>query len=887
MRRILGGLVFLCALALLTRAADASITRNNQWTTGGHSTSCATGCTFSVTVAPVAGSVEVMTVYEYNSAAAPSGATFGSGTWTSFNSTLAIKQNTFVAWHVAQSGETSYTFTPTVASGTTYVGIVVAEYTNVNTSAPFDVAPSFANPTATTTITGPALTTLQANDMAIYGFGNGSQAETGMTAGWGVVNGGNSANVFETLADLLQGSAGAVSPPAINYAAAPSNPQTFSAALAPAPAVTGGASSLPIAWAGGPHTSQSIPTPTPAPANTPPPPQTYVYFSAFGENLTTTPTQVTDYLNSFCEGQETTPQGASIFNCGAGQTQYWSLNMGQPNLSGHDTSMPFVAGETGTGCPEPSGSNFWASTVPGFSDPNVSTNWGVWPNGTTPGTFVVGGSDMAGAVYPAGSSSTTFNTYLPFLNMASSTMLSYGNSVFQHCGDHDSWSFAREDNATFGNQSLAFTPWGDHNPPAYQQLKNFGGSVGGPPYVSFACNGGGHLAFNGTRCTRSTLISASDTTNLTYPNDAALKAAYCTAFNSFFHKNGKPLNFMINNAFSTDSSVMSCAHVFATQAEKYIVTGCTSTSTIYGTGNNIGNPCLAGLFGHTTSFSADNVATIINWCAATVADNPGKQNMVEDFAGTTQGSALSQWNYRAHYGAIWSCENDAFPNMMISKSYFGNNVSGDIEVYSADFVEPFGRITAYPRKPTSSGGAAPCAANGFASEMGTGNLCSVNGINDPNICKNAAGTGNGSGNSCVVVTEFSHTYFQATPNLVNWPSSPVYGGTNTVTDLGKSCLIDNNTASGIQVTSTTIAAWCPNTSTSLTKVAAWCTPSGYFNTSGSGTIYNMPSSGTGSVCSGSSAASVNQGGAFDHSTLLSTILNEFLPPGDVLFLTAT
>lgn len=614
-------------------------------------------------------------------------------------------------------------------------------------------------------------------------------------------------------------------------------------------------------------------------ATPPPPPEEYIYFNAFGENASTTPTQQSQYMNSLCEGSEAaTTGGATIFGC-VGQGQYWSLNMGQSTLAGHDTSMPFIAGETGTGCTEPAGSNFWASSIPNFTTSNPSLNWGVWPTGTTVGSFA-GGSDIALATFSG--TPTTYTQVMIFLNLGSSDLLTYGNNTFQNCGDHNNYSFARNDNVPVPVQSNGWTIYGNHVPPAYITLKNIGQQSGGPNYLSADCNGGGSASFNGSRCTRSTQVNASATSTLTWANDAAEQAAYCTAFNAFTHKNGTALKFMVNGAFSTDPTILNCTNVFATQAEQYIAGHCAGTDTVGGTGNNIFNPCEAGLWGHTTSFSPDNLATVIDWCATTVANDPGKQNMVEDFEPNSgnyvQGTALQQWIMRAHWGALWSCTNNTYPNMMISFAYFGDGTTGDIGVFSPDFVEPYGRYTPYPQQPTGSAGQTPCAANSFGNDAGTGVLCTINGISDPNICVQ------GSGNACVVVTEFQHTAWQQSPNLANWPGSKTYGGTSTVSDLGKSCLIDNNTTAGVQITQTVINSWCKNTASSLAFVAADCTPNGYFNTSGTGTIYAMPTSGGGSVCSGTSGESVNQGGAFDTTQALSGILNEYLPPGDTLFL---
>ncbi len=879
MRRLFLAIAFVLACGGI---AHASIARTNQWTSASHSASCGSGCTFSITVAPTAGNLEVWTIYGYNGCL--SQPTVSPGTWTIATSATcgSTKNTTWVFWHIAQAGETSYSVTFTSASGTTYYASTVFEYAGANTTTPFDVVPSYAAPAGATSVAAPSITTTQDGDMLVSTWANSSTGSTGVTAGWTAQNAGSSANVFLTVADELQGAHGATTAPASTFASAPGNIQTTSYALAPASASSNTGSTVPFTWAGGPHLSLSLATPTPAPANTPPPPQTYVLFGQYGENVNTTNAQITQYLNAYCEGQETNTAGASIFNCPQGQTQYWSLNIGQPNAAGHDTSTPWGAGETGTGCPSPAGSNFWASTVPSYTDTNPATNWFVWPNGTTVGNFT-GSSDIGIAAYNG--SATTYTTIMLFTNPGSSTMQSYVQSVLKNCGDHDRWGFAREDNMMSGKQSLNWSVFGSYVPPAYIDLKDFGNTTGGPPYVSAACNGGGNLSFNGSRCTRTAQVSSVSSSSQTFPTDASLMNAYCGMFNSLYHKSGAPWKFMTNGAFSTDPSILNCAHVFATQAEQYITGHCSSTDVVQGSGNNIINPCLAGVWGHTTSFNADNVGTVIDWCAATVFNDPGKQNMVEDYlpnAGNfALGTALSQWGMRAHYGALWSCENDTYPNLMISFSYIGANGAGDTGVYAPDFFEPFHRITPFPQVPN---GGAVCGRNNYGNYAGTGAACNSNGIGDPNICRNAAGTGAGTGDSCVVVTEFNDLFTQSTPDLTKWPGSTNYAGTNTTTDLGKGCLIDNNTASGIQVTSTTVNAWCVNTHASLAHVVAWCTPSGYFNTSGSGTIYNMPSSGGGSVCSGSSAKDVTQGGAMNTTTALSSILNEYLPPGDVLML---
>lgn len=845
-----------------------------------------TSQTVTCTTAPTTGNTFIVGVHLHTTAAVT--ITTPSGTWT--NIATCVGQGATLALYshsITSSDTTANSFAWSWGATAYYSHINMVEVSSASVTVDASVCAAVATGTSPQTITsGSASPTKTFGDLPLF-FSAASNSSAAPTAGSasGASSGsctmltpGNTGGIYLSTESCPRTAGTTSTSTTETYPTAESGGyETALILVAPSNRILLG---LGMSHGGGPHVSlvQTFATP-------PPPPEIYVYHDAFGENLTTTSAQNTQYLgNALCEGGETTPNGSSIFNCGAGQMQYWSLNMGQPNLSGHDTSMPWAAGETGTGCTEPSGSNFWASTVPNYTDPNVSTNWFVWPNGTTVGT-ISSTSDIGAAVYPAGATGTSFTLVLPFINLGSSTMLSYALNTFQNCGDHNSYKYAREDNATFGNESLEFTSFGAHIPPAYNQLKNFGSESGGPPYASTNCNGGGNLAFNGTRCTRTTQLTSVDTSTQTFPTDASYKAAYCTAFNTFHHKDNSPLKFMINNAFSTDTYVLGCTNTFATQAEKYIVGGCSSGDVISGTGNNIINPCLAGLFGHKTSFSADNVATVINFCSATVADDPGKQNMVEDYAPVPLGSALSQWNFRAHWGALWACEYDQYPNMMISFAYFGNNVSGDMATYSPDYIEPFSRITPFPRRAQAAGSVNECSANSFANDMGTGNLCTVNGIRDPNICLTATGSAGGSSNSCVVVTEFNHIYNQATPDLTKWPGSPVYTGTSTLSDLGKGCEIYNNTASGVQITSTVLAAMCPNTNTVLTKVLAFCTPSGYFNTSGSGLIYNMPSSGQGAVCSGTSGSSVNQGGAWDHSQSLTGILNEYLAPGDMLFAT--
>lgn len=871
--RVLGVLVF---FSLCSVAAFASITRDNQWTGGNHSTSCASGCTFSVTVSPSPGNVEVMTVYEYNSAAAPSTGVFSdnqSGSWTSYNSTLGVKQNTFVAWHIAAAGDTSYKFTPTVASGTTYVGIAIAEYTSVNTSAPFDVTPIFGTPGPGTSPTPPPLTTLQANDMAVVGFGNGSQAETGMSAGWGVVNGGSGTNVYMTLADALQGAAGAVTVPAITYAAAPSNPQTFSAALAPAPAVSGAPSLLAVTGAGGPHMSQTVPTPTPAAPGTPPPPTNYVFFNSFGMNQTVTAAQAQQYFQ-WCEGTGTTSGGATPGNCQQ-HGGYWSLNLGQiNNTSGNDNSQPFQHGESGSGCEEPPGP-FWASAVPGYTDPNVATNWLVYPSvtGSTPGSAQWA---VASFYHAGGSTPATAEAFLIPLNLKSTTYQNYVNNYIADCGTHNSETFGRDDNWFSGLASASNGWWiaGSHG---YPVGINYG-NADGTPYASLNCNTGFAGSFTGGSnwCTTPTFNGGANFPTLTYTSDLDWITSECGMFDALHHKNGSAFMFWFNGQHNTELSQMTCAHVIGGQSEKMMVSfpqGCTTTSNVGGTSPNYTNPCENGFLGNTPS----PMAIALDICSATAQGAPGKDYDLEDTSPSSGnyalGTANHQWNRRAHIAGIWLCESDTYPGMMTSETEFCANLSGCIEIWPENFIQPYGRITPYPANPTP----ANCGSVSYGNYLGTGVPCTAGGGHDASII--VSGT---SGYARVYRVEWKHLYYQSTPDLTKWPGSAVYAGTNTVADLGPSCEIYNNTASAVQITSTLVSTWCSNTFSTLTSVLALCTPSGYFNTSGSGAIYTV---GATNVCSGNSGSWVGIG-AFDFSQPLTGIYNEYLPSGDMLMLTS-
>ena len=459
------------------------------------------------------------------------------------------------------------------------------------------------------------------------------------------------------------------------------------------------------------------------------------------------------------------------------------------------------------------------------------------------------------------------------MNLLSPSLQAYVNNYVGFCGTHNSETFGRNDNIFQTQASLGWWIGGTHG---YDTIKNFGATKNGPPYVSLNCSTGFQAAFGG-RCTQSTLITATDVPTQTYSSDSIYENAQCTFFNAIHHKDGSAFLFYYNGLRNTDSTIIGCAHVIGGQTEKDQVnnyaSGCSSTGNVTGTSPNFVNPCQNGFLGPTPV----PLAIALDDCTMTVYHAGGKFDQLEDVGPDTGnfaiGTANHQWNRRAHREGIWLCENDQYPLMMQSTTQFCANLTGCIDEWPEDFIEPFHRITPYPADATPNG----CASTTYGNDVGTGCVTTAGGGHDASIC--VAGTA--SNYKCVYRVEWSDVYYQSTPDLRSWPGNSVYAGTNTVADLGNACLIVNNESSAIQITAAEISSWCSHTYANLNKIMAFCTPSGYFNTSGSGVIYTT---GATNVCSGNSGSWVGVG-TFDTSQVYSAILNEYLPPGEMIFLT--
>lgn len=606
------------------------------------------------------------------------------------------------------------------------------------------------------------------------------------------------------------------------------------------------------------------------------------------------PTHVSQWLD-YCVGSGTTNTtgsvdtgGANILNCPK-PMQYVSLNMGEPNLSGHDGDSPWTTSYTnasGQTCPAafssyPGTNNFWAqdsgstTDAPNWTSTSNATNW-----------FVYEGSIGVNADRITAANSSSFSGYDLPLNLNSTSLQTAVKAAFDGCQDsygdvlngYYGWF---EDNAFVGLQAANAQTWGQGN---YNTYVNWG-SINEPAptptpgrYASTNCNNGTNAYgfLNGSKCTQTAQIDANPATggNTTYGQDtgtgtsaiSTITKGWQTLLPGITHRDGTPFHFVYNDLVNG----------YAACQMSNAISNVDGGTIEHGTTKSSGSGTLQ--------------PDIYNWdtidaAAASYACGGAKMFMLDDIDTDTLsspattgnsafGTASNQQQFRAHFYLLWMLSNDTYPQEFVSwintscEGTIGTlNVNVCSTIFAADFAAPSGRITLYPAKPLSSDGYY-CGEN-YTSYNWTGKACSTGGARDPNIqayCPSASP-------SCVFYAEFNHFW------VWNTTACPTYDrtqwGASCLTDIGPAAVLINYSGSTVTLSSANLSSWLGSTLyNGLSHVLALCTPnSSYWGTSGSPLYANEGN--TTQVCS-SGSGDMYLGSTMSTSENLSSVLGTTL-----------
>lgn len=883
-----------------------------EWHTAAHSASCGSGCAFNLTVTPTQGTLQVLTVYAYDSGGCPSAIAITPATWTQVGTSACsgVRGESYVFWKLAGSSETTYTATITNATGTQYAAMEDFQLAGANLTTPFDVVPSFASSAGGTTVQAPGITTLQANDLVFsnWGFAVNGPA-SGITAPWGMYNYGSGTQVFGVTAYNGYPTAGAVTGPTATFAGNSSTgTDTWTAAIAPSPTpAPGRTSALLLTWSGaiGPG-GNPVPTPSPtvAPSGAPPLSDWAAWFDLSGVTGMTNPsaTDVNNFGDWCIGGGSTDAAGVAITSCGS-SFMYSQVYAGEMTTSGSDSSWPWhqqnpdsgkAYGSATSNCPNNMQyANFFAhadawetQNGPNWTTSD-STNWGNFTPGGTIGNVANMGAGWTGSVYRF------------YLNLNSSTLQDFIQAEINNCQyanggagvNADAMTGSFNDNFLLGLQSQNGSIW-DNLPSG----KNFGTGSSSPfADPTFGSSGGNFSPsafFNGSAHTRTTLITSTDTPTATYTTDTAYRTAEGSYTQHFFHADGTTPWYMLSNTCcNNDTTLITQTHELGQIMEEYL-DGCFCAG---GSQANSSTPGMIYIQAHNALNGQLSAFVDIDQLAAGYNDGlvPGTNPNIhignlDDLYGTgtlAEGGASHQQALRWHFYVPWLMSNDTFPNLWVSWLN-ACATSGCVNVYGGDFVMFSGRYQAMPADANSSG-VSPCGELSSVNYNHTGHTCNAKGARDPAIgCASAT-----SGLWCV---EYAHMWVEFTDGVTctqfsqnNWTATCVH-------DIGPALVLVNNSTTNVTVSAANLQSWAPHVYNSISSghVVAMCSPnSSYFNwTSGTTHYVYLYASGTTSVnvCNSSTGNDFNTGGAptsgdaVDHSTALSTVLNDTLTVGQGL-----
>lgn len=792
--------------------------------------------TLSCSVAP--GNVVIVGFYLDTS---PSQTVTPPAGFTQFDTDYVSPDETVYFWHAVSSGDSgSYTFTWPTAAYIHAHGWVV---TGASTTNPID-AFGHASTSSSATVSSPTET--PSNDdvpLADFAQGNNNSAPT-YTAGWTQDNAGTSGAIY------YEQQHGPATTSAVNatitYTSAPA--LTLSETILVAP---GGINDFTLVGAGGVHQSVTVTLPGQGP---PALPDTITWFGQFGSMQTQTQAQlqpICDYGVGQFLTTASTPAHAVTSCAHAGM--YFSMNMGEPNTSGHDVDMPWHTGETGTSCPSAftTGSNYWANTgsgSPDFTNTTAGHNWGV---------FLAGDTGNQNDQF-AGASNLSSGNYHIFMNVASSELDSTVTSFFENCttsqGDPLSdFDFVFEDNTLVGSQAQGWDDWGTQG---YDAYVNIGAQSGGPPYASLVGISAPGTFFSGAASLNS-MSSQFGTNNAStsdaYSSDLAVGTAWQTAEANVFRAPGTCVHWLFNDLLNSYQA-------------KYLQT---QSCTVGGVNEH------ANIKSDEETIQPDlvlwenlDIGTMDYW--------EGDGNLytyLDDGADTgawAPGTANFQHNLRVHYLMTWLLSNDKYPKMMGSWVNFCGSITGCTNIFPGDFAAPSGRIEAFPSEALGSGGV-PCGEN-EQNYNGTGNPCTTGGVRDP-----VWEAGCSTAPSCLFVVEFSHFWVDSTYNRSTWAQNAV--------DHGDMAVIVNLSGATQTLSTANLQSWLGTSfEANLNNVLTFCTPnSSYFGTSGTPVYAHVASTDSTQVCSNTDG-DVLAGGTLSTATSLSSIIGTTLPDGDGIVL---
>jgi hypothetical protein len=607
---------------------------------------------------------------------------------------------------------------------------------------------------------------------------------------------------------------------------------------------------------------------TPPPSGTPPPlPRTMSWFGSYGNNVRISATQADSLLDQ-CTGQDSSMVGSARLFANCNESFQYAIfpDADASYVDGHSVSLPWHVGLTQAAgkatCPSAAlGSTaLFKSSTPDFTSTG-GNNWGVY-------LYSIG---SAGSQVMASENFSSPNTYVFFTNLNSPTLQAYVKSVLDGCvylgnvlDDYTGW-FA--DNTLVGLQSNGLTPYGNFG---LTDWKNIGTSASSPSgnYAMANCGASIPALFTGVFCATGTQLSSSATSTATYPGNSDIVTAFENFYAGLTHSdNVTPFKIVYNGLVSGYQSK-------TINATSNIEEGVNEHATTQN-GSNSGVPQPDKQQWENLDTCSSNAAWSPSVMMANLDDAPSTGTSV-----TPLGSAAAQRDLRLHYGLQWACRPDSYPQMMVSWM----NFCGDqgtayncVDIWPGDFSAPNTRINAYQSAASDASGN-PCGEN-IQNYYGTGTPCTQGGVRDAHI-QASCGTVTSSNVPCLFVFEWQHFWVWnfsgggcTSYNRTLWASC--------AKDLGPMVALANFSGSTYALSSANLQSWIgPTVYAQLNHVLAFCSPSTYFNASGS--IYPT---GTTSVCSGTTGSDAANGGLLDYSTSITSILNTTLPDTDWVFFT--
>jgi hypothetical protein len=608
---------------------------------------------------------------------------------------------------------------------------------------------------------------------------------------------------------------------------------------------------------------------TPPPSGTPPPlPRTMSWFGSYGNNVNISAAQANALLDQ-CTGQDSSMVGSARIFTNCNQAFQYAIfpDADAKDTDGHSVSLPWHVGLTQAAgkatCPAAALGNtgLFQTSTPDFTSTG-SNNWGVY----------LSSIGFLGNQVVASENFSSPNTYVFFTNLNSPTLQAYVKSVLDGCvylgnvlDNYTGW-FA--DNTLVGLQSNGLTPYGNAG---LTDWKNIGTSASSPAghYAMANCVANIPALFTGVFCSTTTPLSTSATSTATYPGDSDIVTAFEHFFPLLTHSdNVTPFKIVYNGLVSgyqpktinTTSNVEEGVNEHATTQN----------------GSSSGVPQPDKQQWENLDTCASNAAWSPNVMMANLDDAPSTGTSV-----TPLGSAAAQRDLRLHYGLQWACRPDSSPQMMVSWLNFCGDQSPSyncVDIWPGDFAVPSTRINTYQAAASDASGNA-CGEN-IENYYGTGTPCTQGGVRDPHI-QAACGTVTSSNVPCLFVFEWQHFWTWnfsgsgcASYNRTLWATC--------TKDIGPMVALANfSNGSSYTLSSTNLQLWLGSSLyAQLNHVLAFCTPSAYFNASGS--IYPT---GTVSVCSGTTGSDAANGGLLDVSTPITSVLNTTLPDTDWVFFT--